>query len=97
MCGQGPTDLVLRITAVEGSEVDVTFDFHHARSGAEGSFRMKGTYTPAARQLKLTAGEWVERPPGYITVDLEGHVDGSNSAFTGRVLGAGCGAFSVRK
>lgn len=69
---QGQTGVTLTVYQ-EGSQLKATFEFYNLpnRTNAkEGSFSMdvtcdNGTYT-------FKAGEWIEKPSGYNTVDLSG-------------------------
>lgn len=94
-CGQGVTNLELKIVRVSELDVEVTFDFVHDGSNAAGSFQMSGKYRKQSRKLKLVAGDWVVQPPGYVTVDLDGTIEGDG--FSGRVLTPGCTTFKLRR
>lgn len=93
-CTQGLTDLVLRITRVEGSRVEATFDFDYR--GTRGSFAMSGDFDPSSRRLALRPGRWIRQPRGWMTVGMAGTVDGDT--YSGRITGAdGCTTFRVRR
>jgi hypothetical protein len=96
-CAQGETELALQIVNVQGPTVDAIFHFHHQPSGDQGSYKMTGHYSPRERRLELVAGEWIERPDRYVTVDMRGKVSADGSRFTGDIEGPGCGGFAVRR
>lgn len=97
VCRQGETHLELRIRRVDGYEIEATFDFAHAPSGAMGAFAMRGVYAPSTRYLKLAAADWITRPPGYVTVDLAGQLSDDLRTYSGKVEGPDCGEFSVQR
>jgi hypothetical protein len=96
-CPQGVTQLELRIRRVDGYEVEARFAFLHAPSGATGEFALRGLYSPGARYLRFVAGDWITRPPGYETVDLDGNVSPDGRVFAGRIDTPECGKFSVQR
>jgi len=92
-CAQGETDLEVRITSVQGDDVEAVFAFSHAPSGAEGAYTMHGTVSNG--HAVFAPERWIRRPPGYVTVGMRGRVAGS--AFDGRIDNPTCGAFHVRR
>jgi hypothetical protein len=97
VCPQGPTTLQLHVVRVRGPSVDAVFDFEHAPSGASGQFEMNGHYDVGTRRLHLVAGDWLARPPNYVTVDLDGRVSADGRVYSGGVLASGCSSFLVRR
>jgi hypothetical protein len=105
ICNQGKTDLTLIVEKVEGNELDVVFEFSFAGSPikadgtrefdpAEGSFRMRGTYEARNKRLKLLHTDWIEQPPRYFMIDLEGRLD--HGKYAGKIEGfSGCTTFEV--
>jgi hypothetical protein len=96
-CPQGVTQLGLRIRRVDGYDVEATFAFLHAPSGATGEYALRGRYTPGTRHLRFVAGDWIKRPPGYETVDLAGDISADGRSFAGRIESPECGEFSVQR
>jgi len=94
LCGQGKTHLELEIVGVQDGTVDAIFRFHHRPSGARGAYHMSGSLQPKGH-LSLSAGEWIERPPGYITVNMTGAI--KKRRYAGRIDNDSCGAFSVMR
>lgn len=99
ICAQGRTELTLVIEDIDGDDVDAIFEFTFAGSAsygpAEGSYRMRGTYEPRTRTLRLDADSWIDQAPGYQMVNLVGNVSPSRT-ISGRLSGApGCSTFSV--
>lgn len=98
-CAQGRTELTLVIEDVDGDDVDAIFEFTFAGNGrfdpAEGSYRMRGTYEPGTRTLRLDGDSWIDQPAGYAMVNLVGKVSPTRT-ITGTLTGApGCSSFSV--
>lgn len=104
-CAQGITSLKLTIFARSVSDITAIFSFSAHPSNPSvpsGSFRMIGSYSPPSSrnisgQLTFNGGEWINRPTGYITVDLQGLVFFPESRIIGNVLTQGCSSFDVRK
>jgi hypothetical protein len=96
VCGQGKTDLVLRIKQVEGLRVAGVFEFA-VSAQITGSFHIHGEYQPAKRRIAFQTGDWISQPAGYTQVGLLGHVDRSGGVIAGVVDGRGCSSFAVTK
>jgi len=106
ICAQGLTNLKLVIAAKSTTDIDAVFLFSaHASNPTvpSGSFRMKGVYTifnssEIPNTLELKATNWISRPSGYMTVDLQGNLTPSDRRIVGNVLNApGCSKFDVSK
>ena len=85
--GQGETGLTLRVHQ-EGGGRKATFHFYNLpgrTNAAEGSFNMNVSYDQKTRKYYLEAYEWIERPSGYVVVNLEGTLTGTT--FSGNVIG----------
>lgn len=94
-CSQGETALTLHIT--QGPpQVTALFDFQ-AGTGAAGTFSVSGVFDPMRRHLRLLAGAWVNRPQGYVPVNLDGSVDPAGQVYSGNILGPGCSGFRVNR
>ena len=96
-CGQGETGMVLTIAAPPMRSL---FYFHPVPDNPdvpEGCFEISGVHDPATRRISLTAGRWVVRPFGYVTVDLAGVISADGTGMSGTVLGPWCADFSVRR
>ena len=99
------TSLKLVITAKSTTEIDAVFLFSaHPQNPnvPSSSFRMKGNLEvfnspdiPDLLDLKATT--WMNRPSGYVTVDLRGDVSNSRQRITGNVVASGCSTFDVVK
>lgn len=104
-CGQGLTALKLVIEAKSTTDIDAVFLFSaHPQNlnVPSGSFRMKGNLEVFNSQdipdvLDLKATTWINRPSGYVTVDLRGDVSQSKRRITGNVATPGCSTFDVVK
>jgi hypothetical protein len=84
-CPQGLTNLKLVIT----------FSPHPNNPNTpSGSFRMKGNLErPDLLYLKATT--WINKPAGYMTVDLRGNI--YSSRIIGNILSDGCSAFELKR
>lgn len=100
-CSQGRTELTLTIDEVgrgeDEIEVEATFEFHvnNSRASASGSFRTVGTYDARTRRMRLRGEEWLDQPPGYGFVGLNGVVNKTSTTYGGSVDGTGCTSFST--
>jgi hypothetical protein len=100
ICGQGLTNLNLAISQNSSSEISAIFKFSASKSNPavpSGSFRMTGTYDSRTNKIVLNATQWVNRPAGYITVDLVGKVSQGNTTISGEVVSSNCSTFTVEK
>lgn len=104
-CAQGLTTLKLVITAKSTTKIDAVFLFSpHPRNPniPSGSFRMKGNLEIFDSKdipdlLNLKATTWMNKPSGYVTVDLRGDISSSRRRITGNVLTDGCSSFDIVK
>lgn len=107
VCTQGRTDLTIAVEDVRGDDVFVVFEFAYdgrtpGHAAAAGSYRMHGRLDRRSGKLDLTADEWIDRPGGYVTVDLRGTLttEGNTQTYKGAVkssLGSGCSTFHVSR
>ncbi|MFO0653389.1 MAG: hypothetical protein U0326_44625 [Polyangiales bacterium] len=91
-CAQGDTALTLRVLSVSGASLRVEFVFNHVLSHAAGRYTLTGMC--ASGHVTLQPEAWIERPPGYIMVGMEGDA-ARDGRFSGRMTHTLCGAFSV--
>lgn len=94
-CPQGTTEMTLRVTGVRGEQIDAVYEFHHEASGASGSYRIQGRFDASTRAVSFAPGAWIERPPNYVTVGMEGRIADDGSLFAGRITHPRCGMFSL--
>jgi hypothetical protein len=105
ICGQGLTKLRLVIEAKSTTEINAVFLFSpHPQNPnvPSGRFRMVGTLevfksSDIPDLLDLKATTWINRPSGYMTVDLRGDISKSQRKITGNVVNPGCSTFEVIK
>ncbi len=92
-CQQGLTALELFVTI---SPNGVPLALFHFGDGSidrpEGCFAMQGTLSK--ERMNFTAGKWLLRPYGYVSVDLSGIVNGN--AYAGQVAGPDCTTFTLQ-
>lgn len=98
-CGQGLTELTLVIRSVRGTRVEALFDFDWRAGGISGRFLLSGDLSPTTCRLHLRPVRWLEQPPGWVMVSLDGAFGKNGTRYSGRVHpatgGAGCTTFSV--
>ncbi len=99
-CAQGETGLRLTMTAREDGSVDAQFAFFALPANPNvpsGSFSMVGSH--AREGLTLTQSRWIDQPPGYAMIDLNGDVPADDThLLEGSVSGSdSCTTFSLRK
>lgn len=99
-CSDGLTGLTLDIGEPLGEHVPATFSFYALPSNPNvpsGRFWMGGSFSDNER-LVLTAGGWMEQPPGYELLDLDGTLSNDRQTYSGIVLGStDCTGFFVSK
>ena len=103
VCKQGTTSLILRINSVTEIKntdilnVEAIFDFDYANGRTVGKSNLYGQYNPKNRTLLLNPGEWIQRPPGYESVGMDGKISSDGKHYTGKIRSpsAGCSEFNV--
>ncbi len=92
--------LTLDIGEAIGEHVPATFSFYALPSNPgvpNGAFWMGGRLSGNER-LILMAGGWLEQPPGYDLLDLDGTLSADGRTYSGVVVGsADCTGFFVSK
>ncbi len=96
LCLQGPTQADLRIGSVTGLSVEAVMSFSYALTGTNGAYAMRGTYQPETRRLSLQPGEWIQHPPGWTAVGIDGLISPSGESYTGTLLSPSCTTFDLR-
>lgn len=101
VCAQGATGLALTIQRGEANAVTARFSFYPLPENPQaeaGQFMMRGRVDAAdPDRLHLVAGRWLQRPEGYVTVDLDGRFNSESGEYRGRVGGPGCSGFVLRR
>ena len=98
-CAQGNTGLSLFVSGQADGRLRTVFYFYPTPDNPMvpvGCFGMSGTYDATTGEAHFTAGQWILRPPGFVTVDLAGTVDARLTRMSGDVDGPGCDTFSLR-
>lgn len=94
VCAQGLTGLMLTVSGSRANVLEAEFAFYPVPENPRvpaGRFRMSGVFDNATQTLHLRPGQWLERPPGYLTVSLSASVDLEAGEMVGTVSGSGCG------
>lgn len=88
-----PTEPVVQpITAI--------FHFYATSQNPEvptGTYAMEGTFNNETGELRLGGVSWINRPPGYDMVPLNGEIAPNAVEFTGRIEFHGCEQFTLRR
>jgi len=99
ICNQGRTAVQLSIVRdARGNGVTATFSFGPVAANPgvpKGAYRMRGSFDPVDKALRLTPESWISQPPGYVMVGLDGLMRGSGLYIQGDVDGPGCSHFEV--
>ncbi len=101
ICLQGKTGLTLAIDKHQDNQFSGYFHFYPRTENTkakEGCFAVNG-HIDANKHIIVEAANWITRPDGYITVDLEGDLASSKS-FSGNVNAnvlAHCKTFTLQK
>ena len=95
-CGQGKTDLKLKILEVDSSsQVKAIFDFNFNNGSATGEFYLNGKYFPSAQNAIFEAGEWIRNPNNYTAVGMYGSFTNNETKFSGNLTYSACKGFEV--
>jgi hypothetical protein len=62
-----------------------------------GSFRISGNFQQESGDITLSAGEWINQPPGYLKCTFVGKMDPSGRQITGNSPGCSCGHFELHR
>jgi uncharacterized protein with FMN-binding domain len=99
-CQQGLTKLKLIVKAKSLDNIRAFFVFSADESNPTvpvGSFKMQGSATSTGA-IKLKATDWLKKPDGYLTVDLEGNISASDRRISGNIVSTTpCTTFNVVK
>ncbi len=99
-CKQGLTGVTLNIVKnISSDYITAIFSFYAVDSNPSvpsGSYNMIGVYQNDLA-LSLKSLSWINRPSGYVMVDLNGQFNSSFSNFTGSILSTTCSTFSLSK
>jgi hypothetical protein len=101
VCAQGVTGLTLFVDPRSGESVFTFYPLPENPAVASGEFSMSGHFDAKSEQFVLVPGSWHDRPPGYVTVGLIGHIDAVTGHFVGTVRStswlAPCRTFDLRR
>jgi hypothetical protein len=98
-CRQGITGLQLELKAFSPEHLAGVFTFFPVPSNPKvpfGSFNINGVVHRNGKLL-IKAGNWIQRPSGYATVNLEGQISSDSESISGRVSTYGCSGFLVKR
>lgn len=90
----------LDITNHEDTRLSAVFEFFPlpgTLSFPRGSFKMSGDYNQGRRGVQLRSTEWIKRPLGFQSHDIEGELAQDGSTLQGRVLTTGCAHFTLTR
>lgn len=95
-CAQGKTNITLEIRDISGDDFDAVAEFAFPGGSrhppARGAWRIRGSFEPSKRTVRLEADAWIDQPEGYVLADFSGKVEPDGS-IKGTVEGDGCSTF----
>jgi hypothetical protein len=100
VCNQGVTGLQLTVRRSETGEVAAVFSFFPVPENPDvpdGAFDMSGKLGPQRNRLQLFGRMWINAPPRYLMVGLDGVYDEATGEYSGSVDGVGCTKFILRR
>jgi hypothetical protein len=99
VCAQGLTAMTLSIRGIGNTTQTGIMTFAPTAESrfrfAPGVYTVQGTFDPQSGELALQPVQWVQQPPGFIFLPMEGSSTDGGDTFTGRMVGGGCGAFRI--
>ncbi len=101
-CAQGVTAVQLTLDVEPDGRARAIFDFGPLADNPtvpNGSFRLRGTTKPtdATITVALQPDEWIDRPPDYVMVGMEGQIDKTRRKLRGRMLNDSCAWLDVKR
>lgn len=100
-CARGVSGGRLDINAVDGTQIEGSFNFYATRRNAKipnGSYAVTGSYDPASKRVQLNPGAWIDHPAGFTAVPLIGSFDPAHKTFNAVFQGvAGCTSFEANQ
>ena len=97
-CGQGLTGLEVTLRPVGQGQLVGTLSFFPVSgnsNAASGCYNITARADRATQRLTTRAGSWIQQPPGYSTVDLDGIIS-DNGMWLGQVMSSACTSFELR-
>lgn len=78
VASQGETALTLTVVGNDFENLTAIFNFGPIPNNPKvptGSYQMSGKYDPYTGQLSLKGVEWINKPSGYVMLNLTGRID----------------------
>jgi hypothetical protein len=97
-CAQGETGATMAIESTSGGGLRAILHFYPTQTNAapaEGCFTLTGRFNPSDRSVNLVAGQWLMRPPNYVTADVNGRLSENGQHLDGNVLVQSCTTFAL--
>ena len=95
-CGQGVTDVALRIVEASASQqVKAIFDFDYGHGQVVGRFLTTGTFDAARSRMAFAPGMWLEQPVNWKTVGFNGQISLQKTTFVGKMEDERCGGIRL--
>ena len=99
-CQREEIGFSLEISSGEGNRISAVFEFFPLPgmlSIPRGSFRMLGDYDRADGSIRLSSTDWIKRPLGFQSHDIEGQLVAYGATINGRILTTGCAHFILTR
>ena len=82
----GKMGFTLDFTSIKATgELEAVFSFYPMpsnTSGKSGSYKMTGKYTKDTMRIELDGKEWIDKPPYYYMIDIDGLLNPAANAIT---------------
>jgi hypothetical protein len=99
-CQREEVGFSLEISTGEGNRISAVFEFFPLPgmlSFPRGSFRMVGDYNRTDGSFRLHSTDWIKRPLGVQSHDIEGQLAAQGVTINGRILTTGCAHFMLTR
>jgi hypothetical protein len=99
-CQREEIGFSLEISSGEGNRISAVFEFFPlpgTLSIPRGSFRMLGDFNSADGSFRLQSTDWIKRPLGFQSHDIEGQLVAHGATINGRILTTGCAHFILTR
>jgi len=96
VCGQGSTNLILKISNVSDESISAVFDFNY-KNKCKGKFKLRGKYNKGSRSITFKPGKWLKNTCGYSSVGMKGRLSKNGKQFSGSITSSSCGEFKLER
>jgi hypothetical protein len=90
--------LTLQVNELGGGRLSAVFTFSAGmggRQGGTGSYSMSGSWNARSGRFHLEPQQWIQHPPGFNWLALDGTLDPRTRRMSGRIPTFGCSNFEL--